>query len=48
MAIHHSATGGIGMETEQRSGGVFNGSADFTDESLTIFGGEVKRRANSR
>ena len=48
MAIHHSATGGIGMQAEQRGGGVINGSAYFSDESLTIFCGEVKRRANSR
>jgi len=39
MAIHHSATGGIGMETEQRSGGVINGSADLTNKGLAIFGG---------
>ena len=47
MAIHHSAAGGIGMETEQRSGGVINWRADFTNQSLAIFSGEVKRRANS-
>ena len=48
MAIHHSATGGIGMQAEQRSGGVINGSADFTNQSLAIFSSEVERRANGR
>ncbi len=48
MAIHHSATGGIGMEAEERSGGMVNWSADFTNEGLAIFGGQVKRRAESR
>ena len=48
MAIHHSPTSGIGMATKNGCSWVIKWGADFSDESLSIFGGDRKWRAQSR
>ena len=48
MAIHHSATCGVGMERENGCRGIFQWGADFTDQALSVCGLQGKGGANCR